>query len=130
MISGMERGKNVIVENEGEYKNKSDIGSWSEELDEHPKKSKIQGDRELGRTLAKLCARTNNEELFKCLTGSKNCNVFSQEQQFLGNKYNSYSYLLKLTFCHFLLARTSTVIKCIVGKVRNTRPIKIRDRIK
>lgn len=46
MISGMETGKNVIAENKGYCKNKSDIVIWTEELEEHPKKSTIQGYRE------------------------------------------------------------------------------------
>lgn len=53
MISGMETGKNVIAENEGYRKNKSDIGIWTEQLENHPKKSTIQGYRELGRILRK-----------------------------------------------------------------------------
>lgn len=49
MISAMETGKNVFTENEGYCKNKSDIGIWTEKLEEHPQKSTIQSYRELGR---------------------------------------------------------------------------------
>lgn len=34
MISGTDTGKNVIAENEGCSKNKSDIGIWTEKLEE------------------------------------------------------------------------------------------------
>lgn len=85
----METGKNVIAENEGYCRNKSDIGIWTEELE-----SIIQGYRELGRmqrkSLKSIMQKRTMRNYSKRIPGYQNYNIFSQERQYFvkGSKYS------------------------------------------
>lgn len=45
MISGMAMGKNMVAENKGYCKNKSNVGIWTKQLEEQPKRSITEGYR-------------------------------------------------------------------------------------